>query len=262
MGRPHVAVRIGIVLAAATAIWLIIRWVGEAIFGPADYDRERHVFAAVATTGLVLPMVVVAWRCLDRVPWRRLRRASPRTMLRLLAAGMAGYLIPAAIAVTVFVVAGWLTIDVNGSIVGSVLALLVLVLLYEALPEEFIFRGYVFRNLSGRMPTWAVVLVQAALFALFGVAVGAAGSVERIVLFFGFAIVQGWLRAVTDTLWVPIGFHLAFQTCEQLVGSHWDHFVVNDLALLQNIVLGLIPLALGVLTVQTLGRWARRPAEA
>jgi hypothetical protein len=92
------------------------------------------------------------------------------------------------------------------------------------------------------------------------VVIGAAGSVDRVVTFFGFAIVQGLLRAITDTLWVPIGFHLAFQTAEQMVGPDWAIFVVDDLALLQNVVLGLIPLALGVVTVQLLGKRARRPA--
>ncbi|MCY1139431.1 type II CAAX endopeptidase family protein [Actinoplanes sp. Pm04-4] len=263
MGRPHVAVRIGIVFGAATAIWLFLHWARDAVFGASDYDRGAHVFSAVTATVLAVPLVVLAWRYLNRVPWTRLRRASPRTVGRLLTAGSVGYLIPAAAALTIFLIAGWLTIDLDGSIgdlVLSVLTLVVLVFLYEALPEEFIFRGYIFRNLAAVLPTWAVVFVQALLFALFGVLVGAAGSVERIVIFFGFAVVQGWLRAVTDTLWVPIGFHLAFQSCEQIAGPNWNRFVVDDLALLQDLVLGLIPLALGVLVVQSLGRWARRPA--
>ena len=259
MGRPNAAVRAGIVFGAATAIWVAIYWAGEALFGTDEYDRGRHVFSAVAVTVLVVPMVVLAWHYLDRVPWSGLRRASPRTVGRLLAAGMAGYLIPAAVAVTIFVVAGLVSIDVRGSVL-PVFALIVLVFLYEALPEELVFRGYLFRNLAAAMPTWAVVLVQAVLFTLFGVLIGAAGSLDRVVTFFGFAIVQGLLRAITDTLWVPIGFHLAFQTAEQMVGPDWAIFVVDDLALLQNVVLGLIPLALGVLTVQLLGKRARRPA--
>lgn len=259
MGRPNGAVRIGLVFVAATAIWLFVHGAGEALFGTGDHHRGRHVFSAVAVTVLVVPMVVLAWRYLDRVPWSGLRRASPRTVAKLLAAGMAGYLMPAAVAVTIFVAAGWVSIDVRGSVL-PVFALIVLVFLYEALPEELVFRGYLFRNLAAAVPVWAVVLVQAVLFTLFGVLIGAAGSVDRVVVFFGFAIVQGLLRAVTDTLWVPIGFHLAFQTAEQIVGPHWAVFVVDDLALLQNVVLGLIPLALGVLTVQLLGKAARRPA--
>jgi uncharacterized protein len=148
MGRAHVAVRIGIVFGAATAIWLFLHWARDAIFGASDYDRGAHVFSAVTAAVLAVPLVVLAWRYLDRVPWPRLRRASPRTVGRLLTAGSVGYLIPAAAAFTIFLIAG----------------------------------------------------------------------------------------------------------------SNWNRFVVDDLALLQDLVLGLIPLALGVLVVQALGRWARRPA--
>ncbi|MEH1124255.1 CPBP family intramembrane glutamic endopeptidase [Micromonospora sp. CPCC 206061] len=255
--RLHLVWRIAIVFGAATLIWLFIHWMGDALFG-SGYDRGRHVASAVAATALAVPMVVLAYRHLDRLPWSGLRRASPGTVGRLLLLGMAGYLIPAGLAVAAITATGGLTIGLRGSLaeaVLSVLALVVLVFLYEALPEELVFRGYLFRNLATALPRWAAVLAQAALFTLFGVVVGAAGSVDRIVLFFAFAYVQGVIRAVTDTLWVPVGFHLAFQTAEQIVGPFWDRFAVSDLDLLQQIALGLIPLALGVFTVQAL--WGR-----
>ncbi|MCW6009043.1 CPBP family intramembrane metalloprotease [Micromonospora sp. CPCC 205371] len=255
--RLHLVWRIAIVFAAATLTWLFIDWAGDALFGP-DYDRGRHVASAVATTALAVPMIVVAYRYLDGLPWSGLRRGTPGTVGRLLLVGMAGYLIPATLAVAAISVLGELRIDLRGSLVEvvlSVLALVVLVFLYEALPEELIFRGYLYRNLATALPRWAAVLAQAVLFTLFGVAVGAAGSADRVVLFFAFACVQGIIRVVTDTLWVPVGFHLAFQTAEQIVGSHWDVFAVSDLALLQEIALGLIPLALGALTIQIL--WSR-----
>lgn len=257
--RLHLVWRVAIVFGAATLIWLFIHWLGDALFG-ADYDRGRHVASAVAATVLTVPMVVVAYRYLDRLPWSGLRRGSPGTVGRLLLLGMAGYLIPAGLAVAAITAAGGLTIGLRGSpaeAVLSVLALAVLVFLYEALPEELVFRGYLYRNLATALPRWAAVLAQAALFTLFGVAAGAAGSVDRVVLFFAFACVQGIIRAVTDTLWVPVGFHLAFQTAEQLVGPSWDRFAVSDLDLLQRIALGLVPLALGVATVQVLWRRIR-----
>jgi len=173
---------------------------------------------------------------------------------------MAGYLIPAGLAVAAFVAIGRLEIGLRGSpgrAILSVLALMLLVLLYEALPEELIFRGYLYRNLATALPNWAAVLGQAALFTLFGIAVGAAGTVDRIALFFAFAGVQGIIRVVTGSIWAPIGFHLAFQTPEQIFGPHWDRFTVNDVALLQQIALGLIPLALGVAAIQLLGGSSR-----
>lgn len=258
--RPlHPVARIAVVFTAATLIWLAVTALGDAIWGE-GYDRARHVASALAITLLVVPTVLLAYRRLDRLPWEKLRRASPRTAGRLFSLGAAGYLIPAVIGVTACLLLGWLTIDTNGSVgvtILSVLALAGLVFLYEALPEELIFRGYLYRNLLALMPAWVAVFAQAALFTLFGTLIGAAGSIDRVVLFFGFALVQGLIRLFTDSLWAPIGFHLAFQTAEQIVGPSWNRFTVNDLALLQEVALGLVPLTLAVGVIQLL---RRRPA--
>ncbi|MBU2664989.1 CPBP family intramembrane metalloprotease [Actinoplanes bogorensis] len=255
--RPvPVVSRIAIVFTAATLIWLAVFAAGDAIWGE-GYDRGRHVASAFGLTLLVVPMVVLAYRHLDRLPWDQLRRPSPRTGSRLLGLGAAGYLIPATVAVIACLALDWLTISPRGSILTtilSVLALAGLVLLYEALPEEYVFRGYLYRNLTQLMPAWVAVLAQAVLFTLFGVLIGAAGSLERVVILFGFAVVQGFLRQVTDSLLVPIGFHVAFQTAVQITGDSWNRFVVDDLALLQQFALGLVPLALGVGVVQLLQR--------
>lgn len=253
---PHLILRLGAVFAGATLVWVAVDRSADAIFGP-DYQRGRHVFSAVAITALVVPLVVFAYRRLDRLQWSDLRRGSPWAAGQLLGLGAAGYLIPAGLAVTVLAATGTLEVAPRGSllaIVGSVLFLAVLVLLYEALPEELVFRGYLYRNLTTALPRWVAVLAQAVLFVLFGMAVGAAGTVDRVVLLFGFAVVQGTIRAVTDTLWMPVGFHLAFQTTEQLVGPSWNRFVVNDLVVLQDLALGLVPLALGVPVVLLLRR--------
>ncbi|TDO32269.1 CPBP family intramembrane glutamic endopeptidase [Paractinoplanes brasiliensis] len=253
--RPlHPVARIAVVFTAATLIWLAVIALGDAIWGD-GYDRARHVASAFAITLLVAPMVLLACRRLDQVP---LEKPSPR----LFALGAAGYLIPAVIGVTACLLLGWLTIDTNGPAgvtILSVLALAGLVLLYEALPEELVFRGYLYRNLLALMPAWVAVFAQAALFTLFGMLIGAAGSLGRVVLFFGFAIVQGFIRQATGSVWAPVGFHVAFQTAEQIAGSSWNRFTVNDLALLQEVALGLVPLALGVAVVHLLLR-RRRPA--
>ncbi|MFI7541893.1 lysostaphin resistance A-like protein [Actinoplanes sp. NPDC049599] len=262
--RARLGWRVAIVFAAATLIWRLVDRVGDVLFGP-GYERGRHVFSAVAVTALVVPMIVLAYRRLDRLPWAGLRRAAPGTALRLLLLGAAGYLVPAGVAVAALAAPGRLEIGLRAPAAGAVLsalALVLLVFLYEALPEELIFRGYLYRNLATALPRWGAVLGQAALFALFGLAVGAATTADRVVLFLGFAVVQGAVRAVTDTLWVPIGFHLAFQTAEQLVGPSWDVFTVGDLALVQQVALGLVPLVLGVPVILLLRRSLGRRLRA
>ena len=241
--------RIAIVFGAAILIWRLVHRAGDAIFGQ-DYDRGRHVASAVAVSVLAVATVVLASRHLDRLPRGGLRRPSPVPLL----VGAAGYLIPAGLAVAGCLAMSWLDIDSDGSLIATVPALIVLVLLYEALPEELIFRGYLYRNLAAALPAWGAVIVQAVLFTLFGMAVGAAGSAGRIVLLFGFAVVQGAIRAVTGTVGAAVGFHLAFQTAEQIVGPSWHGFTVDDLGLLQQVALGLVPLAVGVPVVRLLWR--------
>lgn len=259
--RPALVVRLAAVFGAATLIWLFI----HALLGT-DYGRGRHVVAAVLATTLAVPMVVLAFRRLDRLPWSRLRRAPPRTVARLLLIGVAAYLVPAALAVALFTATDRLRLSLAGpagDTVLSVLALAALVFFYEALPEEFVFRGYLYRNLATALPVWAAVLVQAGLFALFGVLTGSADSAGRAAIFLGFGVAQGVLRAVTDTIWVPIGFHLAFQTAVQLVGPDWGTVLADDPAWLRQIALGLIPITAGVLVIQLLGRRVTgRPATA
>jgi membrane protease YdiL (CAAX protease family) len=252
--------RIAIVLAATTLIWRLIDGAADALSGP-DYDRTRHALSAVATTALAVPMIVLAYRYLDRLPFSALRRARPRTAGGFLLAGMAGHVLPAAAAVAALTATGHLEIGLRGSPVLPLLALAALVLAYEALPEELIFRGYLYRNLATALPPWAAVLGQAVLFTVFGVAVGAATSADRIVLFLAFAVVQGTIRAVTGTLWAPVGFHLAFQTSEQFAGPHWNRLTADDPALLQQVALGLVPLALGVTVIRLLTR-RRTPPPA
>lgn len=123
-------------------------------------------------------------------------------------------------------------------------------LLYEALPEELVFRGYFYRNLADALPRWLAVLGQAGLFTLFGVAIGAAGSIDRVVLFLLFATVLGYLRAVTGSVWTGIGFHLAFQIVAQLTSPNHGQFTVTDLLTLQGVAFVLLPFTLGALLVR------------
>src|SRR5690606_315451 len=133
-------------------------------------------------------------------------------------------LLPAAVGLGIAVAAGWLRIDIDATLtatVGVVLLLVVLVLVYEAFPEELIFRGYVYRNLTAAMASWLAVLVQSLAFAAFGttlwvVTEGWGVLLERLVLFFGMAVVAGCIRLISGSVWATIGWHLAFQVVMQL----------------------------------------------
>lgn len=255
--RPVLRWRVTIVFGAAILIWILVHQTAEAIFGP-DYDRLRHILAAMATSALAVPLVVLARRRLDRRPWAGLALASPRTGWRPLLLGAGYYLVPAAIGTAGCLALGWTRIrwteaDPWAAAAGTLFSaalLVLLVFLFEALPEELIFRGYLYRNLVTVLPRWLANLAQAGLFTAFGVAIGAAPTIDRVLILFFFAWILGVFRAVTGNLWAPIGFHLAFQTCAQLVGPSWDVFTVSSLDVLQTVGLGAIPLIVAVVAIQ------------
>lgn len=250
--------RIAVVFVAVTLIWLLIVYVNQLSFGP-GYARLGHGVNAVLATALAVPTIVLARRFLDKRPLAGLGLPPLRTGWRSLLIGMGCYLIPAGIGLVAVLSVGWVEISLDTSIANLVavfFSLVVLVFLYEALPEELIFRGYIYRNLNTSFPRWSAVGGQAVLFSLWGIAIGATLTVNRVVFFFFVAIVIGMIRAITGDIWACIGFHLAFQTVQQLFGGAWagDVFVVSAPETLEMVVFGLIPIALAVLTLEIIVR--------
>ncbi len=218
--------RLAVVGGGALAVWLLVAWVGTAVWG-SEMSLTRHAVNALATFVLAGALVTGARRVLDR---RRLTTLGlPRGLpaVRDLLYGMATWALPAAVGLAVALGAGWLRIDIDATVmetVGAALLLVALVLVYEAFPEELIFRGYIHRNLSTTMAPWRAILVQALIFAAFGTTLwvitnGWGVLLERLVLFFGLGIVTGCIRLISGSVWGSVGFHLAFQVAMQLVLS-------------------------------------------
>ncbi|MGC4815758.1 lysostaphin resistance A-like protein [Micromonospora sp. DT228] len=240
--------RILVVYAGAVLVWLALGALLDR-----DYDRPTHAIGAVLTTALVVPLVVVARRWLDRRPWAGLGLPSPRVGWRRLLLGMACWLVPAAVGFALCLGLDWVEISVRTS-VGDALRvaalLVVLVGLKEALPEELVFRGYLQHNLATRLSAGQAVIGQAVLFTLFGFLVGAARSVDRLALFFVFALLLGAFRAATGDIWASIGFHVAFQTVAQLFGDVGAVFDVTGSGVLGVVAMGAIPFSVGWLVVR------------
>lgn len=246
--------RLLVVLAGATAAWLLILHAPGALFGPPYEDRIGHTIRAVAATVLGVGLVVLARRGLDRRPLAGLRLTSLREGWRWLLAGMAFWLALAGAGAAIALGAGWAGITSSGltqQLVLLAVYLPALVFLYEALPEELIFRGYIFRNLADRFPQWVAIVGQAAAFSLFGVMIGAAQNVERILLFVTFALVLGLLRALTGNLWTSIGFHLAFQYVTQFLSAaeHADAVQVSGRPDLEVVAFWALPIVIGGVVV-------------
>lgn len=244
----------------ACLAWLVVRIAADSLFGP-EYSVISHVVRA----GLTLVLVLVGLAALLR--WERARPSDYGLVYRkgalwALSVGALSYLVPFALAASVVIGFDLAQLEVTGGplmVLGQGLAVLALVILYEAIPEELIFRGYLFRVLSERLPISLTIVVQAVLFCVAGIIVGAAPTLDRVLLFFVFSLTLGYLRHVTGTVFVTIGFHAMFQLCAQwALGEQWATLTVTDASGWFAIAaLGVIPFALAPVVAGVLDRVRR-----
>jgi len=255
--------RIVVLLAGAAAIWIGLGAGMTALFGT-DYTFAAHAIRAPLTFALVagLLLLILGW---ERASPEKYGLIPNRRTALFLALGAGAYLVPFVVTAVIVSSLGLASVRITGSLGEAILQLLavvVLVLLYEAIPEELIFRGYIFAAVSNSLPKWATVLIQATLFCAFGFAIGAARTPDRLLLFFIFSLSLGVVRAASGSVFATIGFHAAFQiTTQPLLGPQWTAFALDDPERwFSDLAFGLGPLLFGPLLVVLLVRARRRRA--
>lgn len=261
VGRRPLAVRVAVVFVGVTAIWILLSAGVNMLLGE-DYTRSAHFVRALGATALTVPLILAARRWLDRAPFADLRLTSLCAGWRPLMIGALCWAIPASVAGSAVLALGWAELRVTEptwSFMAGLAAVTALVFLYEALPEELVFRGYFYRNLAERWSRTVTVLAQAALFTLWAVAIGAAPWIDRIVFLFAFACALGILRATIDNLWCTIGFHWAFQVTAQFLSPRWDAVALDDPDLAFGMAISVVPFMVTLLVAPVLTR--RRAAE-
>ncbi|AWB86961.1 CPBP family intramembrane glutamic endopeptidase [Mycetocola zhujimingii] len=257
--RPWWA-RIAAGFLLACLAWLLVGVAADSLFGP-EYSLISHAVRA----GLTLILVLAGLAALLR--WEGTRASDYGLVYRkgtlwALLVGALSYLVPFALAASVVFGLGLAQLQVTGEplmVLAQGLVVLALVVLYEALPEELIFRGYLFRVLSERLPISLTIVVQAVLFCGAGIIVGAAPTLDRVLLFFVFSLTLGYLRHVAGTVFVTIGFHAMFQLCAQwALGEQWATLTVTDASGWFAIAaLGVVPFALAPVVAGILDRLRR-----
>lgn len=142
---------------------------------------------------------------------------------------------------------GWAAYDLNPSIdiiMRQLIAILV-VLLFEAFPEEIVFRGYILGKLKTEYSKLVSGLITVILFVLLPVIVvpvqmhligmdvqvggnsGITGGYLIYMMLFGGLTVA--LRNITGNVWTSIGFHLVFVSMNYLIGiSERSLLVITD----------------------------------
>ncbi|WP_421951764.1 CPBP family intramembrane glutamic endopeptidase [Pelagibacterium sp.] len=263
--------RVGIVWLAMVAIWLLLGTLRDLIWGTGHdgYSFGGHVASAILATVLAVPVIVVARRVLDGGSVAGLGLQLSLAAIPAFLIGALAFLVPSALGFAIVLGLGWAEatpLAPIGEIVLFIPVLAVLVFLYEALPEELAFRGYIQVNLEARLGYWGAIVAQAVLFALWGAALWtiAAGAiaVDRFVMFFFIALVLGMVRGTTGSVWASIGLHVAFQTVAQLMlNTERGHFGLEGADMVQLVALGVVPFSLAVLVVEVLKARDRTAAE-
>ena len=115
------------------------------------------------------------------------------------------------------------------------------VFLFEALPEELLFRGFIYSTLNAKFKRWFSALITIGLFVLLPIVlypiqkyilgmetqIGNSSTLTIsyiiIMLFFG-AFVQ-YLRILTNSIWTGIGFHLMFVYFNRIMGPEPSNLI-------------------------------------
>lgn len=227
----------GITIALLTGTFTIVL---INIIGIELGQRGIQLWANQALKGILLSGIVVAavWLLRKRdgfVP-KDIGHETKQKAFKKFLLGISLILIPLAITIAIAMISGWggLQINSSGPVISAMLFSFVLTFLTDALPEELLFRGYIYTNLNTKYNKIKSSMITIALFAslpavsmliqkeLLGyeVLIGGANTITTsyiiTLIFFGAFIL--YLRILTGSLWTGVGFHLVFVFMNQLMG--------------------------------------------
>jgi membrane protease YdiL (CAAX protease family) len=219
-------------------------WVGDIIMSAADIGpRSRQVLQAVVMSGIVVPGVILLRRRLDRAPVSGMGLPGARRSLRDFAAGAGIVGVPLLLALVAAQMMGWASVvlDLSMSGLGTLAYLVFTALVFEALPEELVFRGYIYRNLSSAFSRRLASLATVALFVLLPVALfviqtyvlgmetqfgGSSGlTADYLVIMVLFGSFVQYIRVLSGAVWMGIGFHFGFLLLNRVMGPRPSNLI-------------------------------------
>lgn len=251
------------IAAASLPLGAALAIVTALLPGPPDLSERATLLTRIATglaiSTLTLGVIALLIRAVDRLPLAAVGLNSIRTGWRIAGWGALAWLLPAAASFGVLALLGApLSTTVSaGELARTTLLLAVAVLLSEALPEEVLFRGYIARALGAISSGWGTIIIQAVIFTLFAGALRQNWDPTDLSLFLTMGIVFGYLRLITGSVWMSIGFHTAFQTGAQLVLSHDAVDFAGGIGAAM-LALGIIPFTVAAILASTMGSSERR----
>ncbi|MEN2282153.1 CPBP family intramembrane glutamic endopeptidase [Algoriphagus sp. SE2] len=151
--------------------------------------------------------------------------------------GAAIVFVPFVLTMTLSLLMGWsdFIINFNTNVILGLLIGFLAVIIYEALPEELLFRGYLLGILHSKMSKWAAIITNIALFVIsplvivtiqsdllgMNINIGGADSITlgymiNMLLFACFTI---FLRQISGSIWMGVGFHCFFVYQNYFIGT-------------------------------------------
>lgn len=199
-------------------------------------DVNSYLIQGVIMSGIILFGVLLMRRKMDQGFPMTIGIGNARHSFIRFLLGMSIFIVPLIIslAVTYLFDLAVITFNFQTPILEGIGVSLLTVFLFEAFPEELLFRGYIFSNLNTGFQRWKASLITVGLFVLLPVLlvpvqkyllgmdiyVGGnsyitPGYLINMFLFGSFVL---YLRIVTNSIWTGIGFHLMFVAINRMVG--------------------------------------------
>jgi len=220
-------------------------WLAERIF---EETQARQIAKSLITVILVVTGIVLLRVYKDKGTPKSIGVGSLKQAV--LYFGLGASLIVAPISITLLFtkIFGWSTIMFNAELLSEKVLLygMLSVLLFEAIPEELLFRGYLYSNLNTRFQRWKSALMTIGLFVIspfffvfiqdhiFGLGerqVGHATGItpSYILTLFFFGLFNQYLRILTKSVWAGVGFHLVFVYMNWIIGADANHLIQLDI---------------------------------
>jgi len=235
--QQNLKLKIGLAFFLGLFALGLATWLGDFAANNWGYNyQKRMLVQSLVMSGIVLLGVWFLRKRFDRRFPNSIGLGSASNALKNFLFGMSIIVLPMAITLGFTELFGWanIKINTNASVLQAILPGIAFVLLFEALPEELLFRGYIYSNLNTRYRRWKSALLTVGLFVLlsmlivpfqkylFGISgdIGGSDSITGsyiiAMIFFGAFVV--YLRILTNSVWAGIGFHLVFVYVNRLMG--------------------------------------------
>jgi membrane protease YdiL (CAAX protease family) len=198
--------------------------------------QQSSFFKGILMSGILIPIIYFACKRFNDQIKDGIGFTSVKKALIHFFIGLSFILLPFVVTIIFTLSFGWgdLVINNDGSIFAYIIFGSLGVFLFEALPEEMAFRGFIYTKLNTVLDYKIASVLTILLFTLLpiivfliqryllGMEAGMNGSnsfqPSFIITLLVFASFLQFLRILTGTIWAGIGFHFGFVYIDRLIG--------------------------------------------